>query len=408
MKKISIILGSFVLTAISAMGATGQAPKPESCTVGDRPFTRPLDEIGFYFDGGIKLLDGASATVKCDGETVAVSTRMEVSNYTSSKRTQGSLAIFFDGQNLPKGKDYTLTVARASVTSESGEVANAEFSQTFSVPATLGPVHFDVENGMVIEKTSRYGGLPTFYWGIETEPAGEPSFVLYRDGEPVRELRASIVWDWDLGQAHPVVDEEIRFEKDVNYSLVLPAGSARAMYREDIVNEEAVFNFVGGYEETAAPLTYVWCSLFTDHSDVLDVVTFTYDRPVRVAEGARFQLWETESGKLGKLVKEADAYLDTRVNCWAVSADFGGFRMLPETGYTFVIPEGAVIADDGDPAVNTRTEIPLNGKAGIGDIQADFNESEAPLYDLLGREIGNPQPGTIYVRDGKKILQKGI
>lgn len=163
MKKISIILGSFVLTAISAMGATGEAPKPESCTVGDRPFTRPLDEIGFYFDGGIKLLDGASATVKCDGETVAVSTRMEVSNYTSSKRTQGSLAIFFDGQNLPKGKDYTLTVARASVASESGEVANAEFSQTFSVPATLGPVHFDVEEGIVIEKTSRYGGLPTFY-----------------------------------------------------------------------------------------------------------------------------------------------------------------------------------------------------------------------------------------------------
>ena len=121
MKKISIILGSFVLTAISAMAATGQAPKPESCTVGDRPFTRPLDEIGFYFDGGIKLLDGASAAVKCDGETVAVSTRMEVSNYTSSKRTQGSLAIFFDGQNLPKGKDYTLTVARASVASESGE-----------------------------------------------------------------------------------------------------------------------------------------------------------------------------------------------------------------------------------------------------------------------------------------------
>lgn len=408
MKKISIILGSFVLTAISAMAATGQAPRPESCTVGDRPFTRPLDEIGFYFDGGIKLLDGASATVKCDGETVAVSTHMEVSNYTSSKRTQGSLAIFFDGQNLPKGKDYTLTVARASVASESSEVANAEFSQTFSVPATLGPVHFDVEDGIVIEKTSRYGGLPAFYWGIETEPAGEPSFVLYREGEPVRELRASIVWDWDLGQAHPVVDEEIRFEKDVNYSLVLPAGSARAMYREDIVNEEAVFNFVGGYKETAAPLTYVWCSLFTDHSDVLDVVTFTYDRPVRVAEDARFQLWETESGKLGKLVKEADAYLDNRVNCRAVSADFGGFRMLPETGYTFVIPEGAVIADDGDPAVNTRTEIPLNGKAGIGDIQTDINDSEAPLYDLLGREITNPQPGTIYVRDGKKIFHKGI
>ena len=105
---------------------------------------------------------------------------------------------------------------------------------------------------------------------------------------------------------------------------------------------------------------------------------------------------------------EADAYLDTRVNCWAVSADFGGFRMLPETGYTFVIPEGAVVADDGDTVVNARTEIPLNEKAAIRDIQTDVNDCEAPLYDLLGREISNPQPGTIYVRDGKKILHKGI
>jgi hypothetical protein len=63
---------------------------------------------------------------------------------------------------------------------------------------------------------------------------------------------------------------------------------------------------------------------------------------VLVAEGAKLQLWETDNNTL---VKEADAYLDTQVNCWAVSADFGGFQMQPEVGYTFVIPEGAVIAE---------------------------------------------------------------
>ena len=44
--------------------------------------------------------------------------------------------------------------------------------------------------------------------------------------------------------------EEIRFEKGVNYKLVLPAGSVHARFRDDIVNEKAVFNFVGGYEKT--------------------------------------------------------------------------------------------------------------------------------------------------------------
>ncbi len=79
--------------------------------------------------------------------------------------------------------------------------------------------------------------------------------------------------------------------KGVRYSLVLPAGSAHARFRDDIVNEEVVLNFIGGYEETVPPLNYVWCSLFTDHSDVLDIVTFIYDRPVLVAEGAKLQLW---------------------------------------------------------------------------------------------------------------------
>ena len=400
MRKTLLALGSVAFTVISAMGS---APKPESCTVGNRPFTRPLDEIGFYFDGGIRLLDGASAVVKCDGEIVATSERMEVSNYTSSERTQGCLAILFDGQNLPKGKEYTLSVASASIASETDGAENAEFSHTFSVPENLGPAHLDVEDGVTIAKTSRYGDLYYCYWGIETEPAGEPSFILYREGVAVRECPAHVTWDWDLGQACPEIGEELCFEKGVRYSLVLPAGSAHARFRDDIVNEEVVLNFIGGYEETVPPLNYVWCSLFTDHSDVLDIVTFIYDRPVLVAEGAKLQLWETDNNTL---VKEADAYLDTQVNCWAVSADFGGFQMQPEVGYTFVIPEGAVIAEKGDPVVNSRHSIALNGSSGIDHISIGNMDCDAPIYDLFGRKVNVPQRGTIYIQSGKKILVK--
>ena len=43
---------------------------PEVCNVGDRPFTALLHEIYFNFDGGIKLQEGASARVECDGKTL--------------------------------------------------------------------------------------------------------------------------------------------------------------------------------------------------------------------------------------------------------------------------------------------------------------------------------------------------
>lgn len=383
MKNLLLALAAVVSCVLPMTAASPLLP--ESCTDGDRPFTRPLNEIGFYFDGGIKLLDGAKAVVLCGGETVATATRMEVSNYSSSKRTQGALAIYFDGQNLPKGKEYTLSVASGTIASEHDGVENTEFTQSFFVPENLGPAHFDVEDGVTIAKTSRYGGgLYPCYWGIETEAVGEPSFILYREGVAVREFPAHVTWDWDLGQAYPAIEEELCFEKGVHYSLVLPAGSAHAMYRDDIVNEEATLNFIGGYEEAVPPLNYVWCSLFTDHSDVLDVVTFTYDRPVCVADGAKLQLWETESNTL---VKEADAYLDTRVNCWAVSADFGGFQMRPGIGYTFVIPEGAVIAEDGNPVVNPRHAIALNGSSGLENISIENKDCEAPIYDLSGRKV---------------------
>ena len=219
----------------------------------------------------------------------------------------------------------------------------------------------------------------------------------------VREFPAYVTWDWDLGQAYPKVEDEMCFEKGVHYSLVLPAGSAHAMYRDDIVNDEVVFNFIGGYEETVPPLNYVWCNLFTDHSDVLNIVTFTYDRPVRVADDAKLQLWEIENNTL---VSEADAYLDIQANCWNVCADFGGFQMQPEKGYTFVIPEGAVIEENGNPVVNPRHAIALNGSSGIENSSMENKDCDASIYDLFGRKVNVPQPGTIYIQSGRKILVK--
>ena len=80
--------------------------------------------------------------------------------------------------------------------------------------------------------------------------------------------------------------------------------------------------------------------------------------------------------------------------------------MQPETGYTFVIPEGAVIAENGNPVVNPRHAIALNGSSGIENISIEDKDCDAPVYDLFGRKVYVPQPGTIYIQSGKKVLIK--
>ena len=377
---------------------------PEVCNVGDRPFTAPLHEIYFNFDGGIRLLEGASAIVECDGKTVTTATNIEVSNYRGTKRTQGTLILTFDEQNLPKGKSYTVCVAPGSISQEdNAEIQNQTITQDFYVPENLGEARIDLKDGAVISTVSPsvYHSFPTFYWGIETEPIGNPYFILYREGLPAREIPAHITWDWDLGQAYAEVSETMNFEQGVHFTLTLPAGSAHAMRRDDIVNEEVSFNFIGGYTEPIQTLTYSWCSLFTDHSNVLNEVTFTYQCPIRLAEDAVIQLWYADGAEL---IMETPAYINTDINCFAVSADFGGYEITSERGYTLVIPEGTVIADYGDPVTNHRCAIPLADVSGIHSVEETTDSSA--IYDLNGHKATSAAIGKMYVRDGKVFIYK--
>lgn len=42
----------------------------------------------------------------------------------------------------------------------------------------------------------------------------------------------------------------------------------------------------------------------------------------------------------------------------------------------------------------------------IRDIKSDIKSSNSVIYDLFGREIMHPQPGTVYIRNGKKFVGK--
>lgn len=404
MKKSGFTFLLLLLGLVPCLAGESDLLVPEVCNVGDRPFTTPLHEIYFNFDGGIKLLEGAYATVECDGETVTAATNIEVSNYRGKKRTQGTLILTFDEQNLPKGKSYTVCVSPGSISQEdNAKIQNQTITQVFYVPENLGEARIDCKDNPVISTVSEsvYYGFPAIYWSVETEPVGNPCFILYREGVPIRELPAHITWDWNLGQAYAEVSETMNFEQGVRFTLTLPSGSAHAMWRDDIVNEEVTFSFIGGYTEPIQTLTYSSCSIFTDHSMVLNEVTFTYQRPIHLSEDAVIQLWYADGSEL---IMEAPAYINTDINCFAVSADFGGYEMTSERGYTLVIPEGTVIADYGDPVINHRCSIPLADVNGIHTM-AETDDSSA-IYDLNGHKITSPAIGKIYVRDGKTLIYK--
>ncbi len=99
---------------------------------------------------------------------------------------------------------------------------------------------------------------------------------------------------------------------------------------------------------------------------------------------------------------EAPAYINENINCYAVSANFGGYEMTSEKGYSLVIPEGTVIADYGDPIVNHRCSIPVIASSGINSLSDE--KSFSPIYDLNGSKVKVPEHGKMYVKNGKTFI----
>lgn len=404
MKKIIFTLVSAALALPSVGYASGLIP--EQCSIGDRAVSYPVEEMFFTFDGAVAVSENSIATIYLGKEAVATGV-LSASNYVGKKRTQGCAIIKFDPSLLlPKGKTYSLVVPEGMIFMEGNpSVSNDRLSEEFKVPENLGPVHFDVKDGVTIDRTTRCGGLPTFLWGIETKPVGEPSFILYREGVPVREIPARVAWDWDLGQAHPQTEEGMRFEKGVHYSLVLPAGSAHAMYRDDIVNEEAVFNFVGGYEEPVPPIDFVWCSMYTDHPDgTLGIVKFYYKDPVALSANTVVQLY---IGEENRVVKEAVPTLSEEENeygRYVMTVDFEDTPLEPMKGYSIVIPEGTLVRTSGDPVINGRNEVSVGDASGVTDILSTDPDNHPVTYSIEGHIITAPQKGNIYIQNGKKLI----
>ena len=351
MRKILFIM---ITTAALALSLTCRASGlvPKECFFGfgssGKPVivTNKIFDVIFTFDGAVAVAENSIATIYSGKKAVATGI-LSASSHVEQEGTQGSVKIkFTNALLLPKGKTYRLVVPNGAIFREGDpSVSNDRLSEEFKVPADLGPVHFHIKDGVTIDKTTGYGGLPTFFWGIETEPVGEPSFILYREGVPVRKIPAQVGWDWHVGQAYPEVEEGMHFDKGVHYSLVLPAGSVHAMYRDDIVNEEAVFNFVGGYEEQPTPIGYVWCSLMkTGHPrKAYGVVKYYYKEPVEFSANPVVRLYSRDDNRVVKEVVPVLSEEENEYGRYVMTVDFENTPRVAKRGYRIEIPWGTVV-----------------------------------------------------------------
>lgn len=402
--KLSSILAAVLLTASAT--ASAAVLTPTQWSVGDRPMTYPLEEIAVYFDTEVETGEEVSAWLAVDAggylDLMCMPESVSVQNYVGSKATQGMAIFKFTKQNLPLGRSYTFVVDTGSIRAKNDPtLTNDELRVSFEVPADLGPAHFDL-TGHDLEHDPKIAEAERIwcYWGIETEPVGEPEFILYREDQEIGRYPANISWDWDLGQAYVDFGEEMKFDRGVSYSLVLPAGSACGMWRDDLLNPEARLDFTGDYDPSEEPLHYT-CSVEVKGSGLLHMVRFHFTSgpwPIP-AQGAKAQLYHVDSGTV---VAEADLVLNTSVNHIEIDADFGGFP-LPEGHSSIVIPDGALLIMTEDGTRPCRGISYSMDGAGVSGIVDDDAESGV-LYDLRGIRVDRPRSGEIYIRDGKKTV----
>lgn len=397
MKKILLTMGMIMLAAASAVASPLQ---PKSCSLGEpgsdykAPFLAPLSEIGVNFNMPVEVAPSVTATVYCGDEKVCESTSVTfVYNYGE---TEGCISLNFDDILLPKGKSYRLELPAGAVHSLlNPDIVSDEVTVNFLVPKYIEErTDSNIPDGSRLTALYSY----SYYWYFETKAAIEnPVCMLYRGDELIGSYPGTVTWDWILGQAHFDFGKDIYFDNDVEYSIVIPEGTVCGLYRDDIVNRECVFRFIGSHipEEPGVHFRRVGFR-WDDATHDLIGIDYTFADPITLGADPHVLIWQEG---VDTPVYDALPYINDMVNCFMLSADFDDMVWESGPAYEIELTEGSVYSQDGIPnkRISTKPEV-----AGVPSIGSD--PEEAPLYDLTGRRIVNPQHGRVYIQSGRKII----
>ena len=122
-----------------------------------------------------------------------------------------------------------------------------------------------------------------------------------------------------------------------------------------------------------------------------------------LSENPVVQLCEAHEGK-GTVVKEVVPTVRNENGQWLLVADFDGFPLAAETGYSVVIPEGTLITKDGDVVVNRRNVTSVGNTTGIEGVEVSTTSDH--IYTLQGVRLQQPPKQGVYIQHGKKFVAK--
>lgn len=362
----NLIISFLTLTAALAVSngyATGITPT--YCTLLERPAYRPIESIKLTFDGTVFVEENAVATIFKDDKAVATGV-MRCSNSIGSDRTEGYVTIYFDSPlSLPKGATYTLIIPENAIYKKGQPtIYNEELKVEFKVPGSLGYRFPSVKIDKPIESSVELG----FFFDTETELAYEGDILLYREDVLVRKSPCYVSWDWDLGYAGIDFESYVRFEDGVKYTVTLPQGVVRSLYRDDITNDELSYSFYGGSTKEITPIRHVRCSLSDEKiSDTLGKIKFYYDQAVTLCFNSSVQLFD-ESDNI--TVKEVTPEVSKERGRYVMTVDFDNAPLEAGKRYSVIIPESTLVTENGEIAVNKKNVIAIEHSSGVDDIQA--------------------------------------
>lgn len=181
--------------------------------------------------------------------------------------------------------------------------------------------------------------------------------------------------------------------------VYIPTGTGMA-YR----NTEGWKGFRYFVEVTDGALHYESFKAVTNDADnALAAVNFTFHDAVSVVDGGVVQLWDND---MLSLVKEVPAYVNTLVNCFMVSADFGGVELVADKHYSIVMPEGTVVDAIGHAVSNSRYVVALDVNSGIEAVVAAVNASVTVTGGVIAVESArNGADVMVVAADGKVVAR---
>ncbi len=187
-------------------------------------------------------------------------------------------------------------------------------------------------------------------------------------------------------------------EEMKDLTLVVPVGTV-ALYK-DAWGWSSFGKIIEANDPSIEKYGYSSLQPAISKDDYLSIVRLDFGVSTPSPLEGYIELWSGWPAE--EFIMKVPLMLDASINCDCMKANFD-YQLTEGQNYTIVIPEGTYIASDLPLRINGREEINLRDLSGIDEASSD-PRYDGEMYDLMGRRVANPQPGSIYIVNGHKFV----